>query len=143
MPDKSNGTERMSKKDAGKTFTAQISKSRAYLLGYEAGKSGRGMDGCPYGQSNQMAKKARSRWIEGLDAGVLRKCEIEEEDRKSAIVPIKVNVPFERVPQHASDPGFGPVPPEPEVCPHGVRKEFRHRCEPCNTPFIPPTGVKP
>jgi hypothetical protein len=25
--------------------------------------------------------------------------------------PIEVNLPFERVPQHATDPGVGPVPP--------------------------------
>lgn len=27
--------------------------------------------------------------------------------------PIPINLPFERLPQHAHDPGFGPVPPEP------------------------------
>ena len=26
-----------------------------------------------------------------------------------------VNMPFERVPQHEADPGFGPVPPKPKV----------------------------
>jgi hypothetical protein len=25
------------------------------------------------------------------------------------------NLPFERIPQHAADPGFGPVPPRPKV----------------------------
>lgn len=29
--------------------------------------------------------------------------------------PIPVNSPWERVPQHASDPGYGPVPPESNV----------------------------
>jgi len=27
----------------------------------------------------------------------------------------EVNLPFERLPQHAGDPGVGPVPPEPET----------------------------
>ena len=30
---------------------------------------------------------------------------------------IPVNLPFERVPQHARDPGYGPVPPLPKVQP--------------------------
>jgi predicted nucleic acid-binding Zn-ribbon protein len=55
----------------------------------------------------------------------------------SQVVPIPVNLPFERVPQHASDPGFGAVPPEPDFCPHGVRKEFRAKCAPCNEPAPP------
>jgi hypothetical protein len=57
------------------------------------------------------------------------------------IEPIAVNPPFERIPQHASDPGFGPVPPEPDHCPHGIRKEFVSRCVPCNTPAKP--GAEP
>ena len=28
---------------------------------------------------------------------------------------VACNMPFERIPQHAADPGFGPVPPEPKV----------------------------
>jgi hypothetical protein len=51
-----------------------------------------------------------------------------------------VNLPFARVPQHADDPGFGPVPPESSHCPHGARKEFRSNCEPCNTPAQPGSG---
>jgi hypothetical protein len=47
---------------------------------------------------------------------------------------VPVNSPFKRVPKHADDPGFGPVPPEPDHCPHGVRKEFRSNCVLCNTP---------
>lgn len=130
-------------KDAGKTFTAERPPSRAYRLGFDAGKSGRGMEGCPYSGTNQMARKARSQWIDGLDDGVMAKCAEDEADRKAAIVPIAVNLPFERVPQHASDPGFGTVPPDPEECPHGVRKEFRSNCAPCNTPQeLPPTVAR-
>lgn len=29
--------------------------------------------------------------------------------------PEEVNVPFERVPQHEADQGFGPVPPRPKI----------------------------
>lgn len=32
--------------------------------------------------------------------------------RKKQAAPF--NQPFERVPQHGADPGFGPVPPEPD-----------------------------
>ena len=28
---------------------------------------------------------------------------------------IKINSPFERVPQHANDPGYGEVPPRPKI----------------------------
>lgn len=28
---------------------------------------------------------------------------------------MKVNLPFERIPEHANDPGFGPVPPRSNV----------------------------
>lgn len=44
-----------------------------------------------------------------------------------------VNQPFERIPQHAFDPGFGPTPPEPKACPHGIAIQFISRCVPCNT----------
>ncbi len=29
--------------------------------------------------------------------------------------PIEVNQPWERIPQHANDPGYGPIPPESNV----------------------------
>lgn len=54
-----------------------------------------------------------------------------EELQKTISIP--VNMPFERVPQHAFDPGFGPVPPEPSHCPHGVHIKFLHTCKSCNT----------
>lgn len=34
---------------------------------------------------------------------------------KSVKSQLKVNLPFERIPQHASDPGFGAVPVEKNV----------------------------
>lgn len=34
---------------------------------------------------------------------------------ESSWKPVLCNLPFERVPQHANDPGFGPVPPETNV----------------------------
>lgn len=45
---------------------------------------------------------------------------------------IEVNMPFERLPQHAWDPGHGPVPPIPKECAHGVSTKFN--CPQCNTP---------
>jgi hypothetical protein len=45
---------------------------------------------------------------------------------------IEVNLPFERLPQHAGDPGFGPVP---NVIPM-PSKDPKH---PSNTPAEPST----
>jgi hypothetical protein len=34
---------------------------------------------------------------------------------ESEVMPIPVNLPFERIPQHADDPGYGPVPQDDNV----------------------------
>jgi hypothetical protein len=35
-------------------------------------------------------------------------------NQKDDVTPIPCNLPFERVPEHGADPGFGPVPPKPD-----------------------------
>lgn len=52
--------------------------------------------------------------------------------------PIAVNLPFERIPRHAWDPGFGPAPPMPKECEHGVSTRFR--CPDCRD--IPADAVR-
>lgn len=58
--------------------------------------------------------------------------------QETEVAPIPCNLPFERTPHHAADPGFGPVPPEPKVvelrpepqCPH-ERTERAEGIETC------------
>lgn len=50
-------------------------------------------------------------------------------------IAIPCNLPFERVPQHQYDPGFGPVPPRPKVEP------LHPDNIPLEPPAPPPSGV--
>jgi ribosome modulation factor len=74
----------------------------AYDKGFAAGLEGRQAATCPY----KSQRNARVQWFDGFDKGCLE---------REAAKQIPVNLPFERIPQHASDPGFGPVPPESNV----------------------------
>lgn len=45
---------------------------------------------------------------------IIRDAAKAERDARVEQSPAICNQPFERVPQHAADPGFGPVPPPPD-----------------------------
>jgi hypothetical protein len=77
-------------------------------------------DDTEHGKDYYIAKHVTDAYAAGLEVG-----------RKESI-----NAPFERVPQHAFDPGCGPVPPEPKTCPHGVDKQFAFNCPECKEPGL-------
>jgi len=84
--------------DAGKTFTAQKPLSRAYRLGFDAGRNGHGIEKCPYNGKSPMSRKAHAQWLLGLDDGVIAKCRADDLQKECSVVPVEVNLSFERVP---------------------------------------------
>jgi hypothetical protein len=87
----------------------------------------------------RVASKVAALSQEGLVAGAEQEAaetgDVPVEDNPS-VVPIRkkpgqtpVNLPFERIPQSADDPGFGPLPHPETTVPHGSVKHEQHAAD--------------